>query len=119
MNHVDDPSGQWARLPELAPILVASPFAAFVLALLRGVYEDKEKRKIRIVLEAAICSGISVFVMTAIVIAALYLQIPIPIPKEYQLYFLFIVASGIGSFVGFIGADEIRRIIRKLIRSHV
>lgn len=118
MSTVDD-SGQWARLHELAPILVASPMAAFILAVLRGIYEDKEKRRVRVVLEALLCSGISVFVMTAIVITALYLQIPVPIPEKYQLVFLFVVASGIGSFVGYLGADEIRRIIRKLIRTHV
>ena len=111
---VDD-SGQWARLPELAPVLAATPVAAFAVALLRSFYEDKEKRKVRRVLEALLCMFISSFVMTAIVIFALYLNIDVPVPEEYRMIVLFILAHGTGSFVGFLGADEIRRIIRKLI----
>lgn len=112
-------SGQWAHLPELAPILASTPVAAFVVALLRSFYEGREKRNVRRVLEALLCAFISSFVMAAIVIFAILSDLKLPVPDKYWLIVIFVVGNGVGSFVGFLGADETRSLIRKVFSTKI
>lgn len=114
----DDPSG--AELQKLAAVIVATPAMAFITAILRAVWEDKEDSKTRILIEAFLCSFISLFVMAAIVLLAIVADFNLPIVADhYQLLVLFIIASGIGSFVGFIGAVQIRIYIRRFLNNRI
>lgn len=114
----DDPSG--AELQKLAAVVVATPAMAFLTAVLRAAWEDKEDSKTRILIEALLCSFISLFVMAAIVSIVVATELSIPaVASDYQLVVLFILASGTGSFVGFIGAVQVRVYIRRFLNNRI
>lgn len=100
------------RLPDAFVILVG-PMMAFVLSVLRALYDSKEPRRIRIVIEALICSGLTVGVMAVVLIVLAYMSLPLP--PQYMAFF----AAGIGAFTGFIGAFEIRRLILKFLKIQI
>lgn len=101
-----------SRLPDASAIL-AGPIMAFAISLLRALYDSREPRRLRIFLEALICAGLTVGVMAAVLLLLVYLSVPIP--DQYLTF----VAAGVGSFVGFIGAFEIRRLILKFLNIQI
>lgn len=105
MRQVDD-SGQWDKLPELAPIAVGTGMA-FLIAVLRALYESREPRFMRVLLEAFMCSGITVSA-----IAALFLAFP---SLGQDIVKAVIVGGGCGAFAGFLGVYQIRRLILKFL----
>lgn len=116
---IDGTDGQWSKLPELAPVIIATPIMAFITAVLRAIWEDKEDSRTRIAIEGVLCSFISTFVMALIVIFVLALNITFPVPEKYQLSVLLVIACGTGSFVGFLGAVQFRILIRKFLHRQV
>lgn len=100
------------RLPDAVVILVG-PLMAFALSVLRALYDSKEPRRVRIIIEALICSGLTVGVMAGVLVALAYLNSPVP--PEHMPF----LAAGIGAFTGFIGAFEIRRFILKFLKIQI
>lgn len=100
----------WARLPELATV-VAGTAMAFAIAMLRGLYDSKEPRFLRVLLEAVICSGITVSA-----IAIMFMVFP---SLSNNVDLAVTVGGGCGAFVGFLGVYHIRRLILKFINSKV
>lgn len=96
----------WSKLPELATV-VAGTAMAFAIAMLRGLYDSKEPRFLRVLLEAVICSGITV---TAI--ALMFVMFP---SLSNNVDLAVTVGGGCGAFVGFLGVYQIRRIILKVL----
>lgn len=95
-----------SKLPELATV-VAGTAMAFSIAMLRGLYDSKEPRFLRVLLEAIICSGITV---TAI--AVMFMVFP---SLSNNVGLAVTVGGGCGAFVGFLGVYQIRRIILKIL----
>ena len=116
---IDGSDGQWSKLQELAPVIVSTPIMAFLSAVLRAKWEDKEHSKTRIAIEGMLCSFISTFVMAVIIITVLALNISFPVPEKYQLAVLLVIACGTGSFVGFLGAVQFRILIRKFLHRQI
>lgn len=102
-----DDSGQWARLPELIPPVVAGTGMAFILSFLRALYDSKEPRFVRVCLEACMCSG-----LTVAAIALIFLLFP---SLANDIVKAVLVGGGSGAFVGFLGVYQIRRLILKFI----
>lgn len=99
-------SGEWSKLPELAPV-VAGTVMAFLLAVLRTLYDSKEPRFLRVLLEACMCSG-----LTVAAIACIFYINP-DLAKDITR--AVIIAGGSGAFVGFLGVYQIRRLILKFL----
>lgn len=104
-------SGEWQRIPELVAPVIAGTGMAFILSILRGLYDSKEPRFLRVFLEACMCSG-----LTVAAIAALFLAFP---SLGNDIVNAVLVGGGSGAFVGFLGVYQIRRIILKLIDNKV
>lgn len=105
---VDDPSGQWPHF--VAPI-AAGTGLAFIVAVLRALYDTKEPRFLRVVLEACMCSGITVSAIA--LIFALFPSLTTDIVKAV------LVGGGSGAFVGFLGVYQIRRLILKFLNIQI
>ena len=100
-----DDSGQWARVTELIPPVIAGTGMAFILSFLRALYDSKEPRFLRVLLEACMCSG-----LTVAAIAVLFLIFP---SLSSDIVKAVLVGGGSGAFVGFLGVYQIRRLILK------
>lgn len=98
--------GDFRQLSDFAPLIVG-PIMAFALSILRALYDTKEPRFLRVLLEALMCSGITI---TAI--AAIFLFFP---GLEGDISKAVIVAGGTGAFIGFLGVYQIRRLILKFL----
>ena len=103
---VDD-SGQWQKLPDLIAPVIAGTGMAFILSILRTLYDSKEPRFLRVLLEACMCSG-----LTVAAIAGLFLTFP---SLADDIVKAVLVGGGSGAFVGFLGVYQIRRIILKIL----
>jgi len=95
------PSPEWTSWI----IMVIGPWMAFLLSALRALYDDHEKRAVRIALEAGICAGITVTGMS--IVLALVEYYTISLNHQTMVY----LSAGMGSFVGWIGANEIRGLV--------
>lgn len=102
-----DDSGQWQRIPELIAPVVAGTGMAFFLSVLRALYDSKEPRFLRVLLEACMCSG-----LTVAAIAILFLTFP---SLGSDIVKAVLVGGGSGAFVGFLGVYHIRRLILKFL----
>lgn len=98
---------QFSRLPDLIAPVVAGTGVAFVVGVLRALYDSKEPRFLRVLLEACMCSGITVAAIAAIFIA--FPSLANDIVKAV------LVGGGSGAFVGFLGVYHIRRLILKFL----
>lgn len=99
-----------APRPELLTV-IAGTFVAFAIAFLRRFYDDTTPKIARVLLEAAICSGISVSAIALIFFTFSELS--------SNLDLSVIMGGGVGAFVGFIGVHQIRRLILKFINSKI
>lgn len=108
MKPVDDPSGQWPHF--VAPI-AAGTGLAFIVAVLRALYDTKEPRFVRVLLEACMCSGITVSA-----IAALFVAFP---SLATDIVKAVLVGGGVGAFAGFLGVYQIRRLILKFLNIQI
>lgn len=106
-----DDSGQWARLPELVGPVVAGTGLAFVISIIRALYDSKEPRFIRVFLEACMCAG-----LTVAAIAIEFLVFP---ALASDIVKAVLVGGGSGAFVGFLGVYQIRRLILKFLNIHI
>lgn len=100
-------SGEWQRIPELVAPVVAGTGMAFILSILRTLYDSKEPRFLRVLLEACMCSG-----LTVAAIAGLFLAFP---SLGSDIVKAVLVGGGSGAFVGFLGVYQIRRLILKFL----
>ena len=69
------------------------------------MYDSTEPRPVRIALEAGICAGITITAMAIAMAAIEYFSLSFA--YETVMY----ISAGIGSFVGWIGANEIRKAV--------
>lgn len=102
---------QFSRLPDLIAPLIAGTGMAFILAVLRTLYDSKEPRFLRVMLEACICSG-----LTVAAIAGLFLTFP---SLADDIVKAVLVGGGSGAFVGFLGVYQIRRLILKFLNIQI
>ena len=86
-------------------MMVIGPIAAIVFSMMRTAYDSDEPRVVRMALEAGVCAGITVTAMATVLAATEYFKIGLS--YETMAY----VSAGIGSFVGWIGANEIRKLV--------
>lgn len=100
-------SGEWQRIPELVAPVIAGTGMAFILSILRGLYGSREPRFLRVLLEACMCSG-----LTVAAIAGLFLTFP---SLASDIVKAVLVGGGSGAFVGFLGVYHIRRFILKFL----
>ena len=105
---MDDPSGQWPHF--VAPI-AAGTGLAFVVSVLRALYDSKEPRIARVFLEACVCSGITVSAIA--VLFALFPSITHDVVKAV------LFGGGMGAFAGFLGVYQIRRLILKFLNIQI
>lgn len=99
----------WSKLPDLIPPMIAGTGMAFILSFLRGLYDSKEPRFLRVLIEACMCSG-----LTVAAIAGLFLAFP---SLASDIVKAVLVGGGSGAFVGFLGVYHIRRYILKILDS--
>ncbi|MBL8444789.1 MAG: phage holin, lambda family [Zoogloeaceae bacterium] len=86
-------------LPETMSAVMAALLSA-VIGLLRVIYDGRERRWLRVLLEGLLCALMTFSVVTA---ATAY-----GISERYS--------AGIGGFIGFIGTDHLRRWARSLAK---
>lgn len=98
------------KLPELTTVAIGSA-AAFVIAVLRGLYDDKEPRFVRVLLEALVCSGISVSA-----IAMMFFCFP---SLAESIDVAVTAGGGVGAFVGFLGVHQLRRLLLKFLNRRI
>ena len=87
----------WASLWNLVPETVRAGVFGFLVALLRVNYDDKEPRRSRRLLEAALCGIIAYAVSTGMV--------HFGIPPSLSVF--------MGAAIGMLGADKVRELGRK------
>ena len=100
-------NGDWSKLPDLIPPVVAGTGMAFLLSCLRALYDSREPRFLRVFLEACMCSG-----LTVAAIAILFIAFP---SLADDIVKAVLVGGGSGAFVGFLGVYQIRRAILKFL----
>ena len=88
-----------------ALMMLVGPVVAFTLSVVRTAYDESERRPTRIALEGGVCAGITISAMAIVLAATEYFSVGFS--YETMVY----ISAGIGSFVGWIGANEIRRMV--------
>jgi lambda family phage holin len=104
--------GLWSAILEWldqTPPAFQGFFMAMVIAVLRVVYDRKEKAWQRIVLEGLLCGLLTVAgtYMTALAISIWWPHFHAPVGY---------IAVGLGGAVGFFGVEAVRRLAIKLLR---
>ena len=96
-----------AKPPEFsgAITMIIGPLMAVVFSIIRTLYDASNPRPVRIALEAGVCAGITITAMSLVIVGTEYFTLGLS--HDTIVY----LSSGVGSFVGWIGANEIRKIV--------
>jgi lambda family phage holin len=105
-----DDGGGLHRTPELTTVGLGAA-AAFCVAVLRGLYDGDEPKLTRVLLEASVCSGLSVSA-----VAALFWFCP-ALASSADLAAT--VGSGAGAFIGFLGVNFLRKILMRFLNKRI
>ncbi len=96
-------------ISDLTTLTMTSTTAvAFIVAILRGLYDRKEPSFIRVLLEASVCSGISISA-----IALLFVAFP-QLTRSIEI--AVIAGGGCGAFIGFLGVHQLRQLLIKFLQ---
>lgn len=102
MKMLDDFFAVLKMLFEQTPVIVKAAIMAFFLRMLRVAYTNEEPRFLRRVLEGSICSILTIGIGYTLVAFA-------GLPEE--------VAYGVGSYIGWEGADRTAQKAKKKVRT--
>lgn len=97
-----DPNA-WALAWQMIPEPLKAAILSAGIALLRIMYDGKEPRPIRVLLECAFCGGIS--------LAVFYGVEAISLPPEMGVFF--------GGAIGLVGADQVRTWARAVAQRRI
>ena len=113
---------QFAQWLQSIPPYLMGPVMAFIVAIVRAMYDRKESDKLRAFLDAVLCGFLTVTAMAALIflVPEKYLIVD-PTNPVSQMYrdALMYACAGIGGAIGFIGAEKIRELALRFLRNKV